>query len=328
MEWTVEQYGAQGNVVVPRPPAASPGGETPVPAAGTPEPPETETPAGPEGDDLPPEGGGDAAPDEDDEPITVAEHQRQRPRRDRSAEGRIRELNTRLGEAQRQLDYERQQRDVLVQRMLAQTSPPQQATQETTPTPTLPPTPRQDDFETQEAYLEARMAWMMEQGISKAMERLEQQQEARRQSEATRTLQERMAARFVAGRSQYPDFDQAIHHPQNTMNREIIPVLNQFVAEHEQGHVVMYTLATDATLRDELNDRSPEGARRFLAKLATGAVPQASTREAPARRPVAPVAPLRPVNGQGGLRPTDPASIARSEGDLMDYMKARGEYRP
>jgi hypothetical protein len=184
-------------------------------------------------------------------------------------------------------------------------APPQQAQQ-----PKADERPARSQFDSDEAYTDARIAWGVRQGIA-----------AERQAEQERAEQER-AKQVVEGHHQrvseahgkYEDFDEVLQ----ASKAEVAPAAAVYIQRLDNGPDVMYHLAKNPELAEEIQSMEPidqVGALgRISAELRSGSEtkPRKEKPESRAPEPITPVA----ANTKSSPKSLD-------EMPFMDFMKAR-----
>lgn len=156
---------------------------------------------------------------------------------------------------------------------------------------------QRDDFATDEAFNDARIA----QIAAKKAEELIAQREA---SQRAAQVQESFQAKAEAASEKYPDFDIVVSNPRLSINKDMA----EFIAESDMGADVAYHLGKNPALAQRIAEMPTVKAVRELARIETelATKPKATPSKAPD--------PITPVGSRG--RST--ASALPSDDDDME----------
>lgn len=302
-------------------PEPAPTPETPESAADT----ATETPEAPDSTDDAHEGG--EKPEEgeepDEEPVP-GETPQQRSGRTRSRlQARIDEL-TRARYTAEGLVQAKEQEIAALREQLAGAKPAQ-SKDDTAPTgePTARPAddtgPQVDQYETYEAYLDARADWIADRKVAAAIEARDKAQreaaEAAAREEAIRSYQ----TRCDEARQRIPDFDAV-----TLADLPVSPAMESVIVQSEFGADLLYYLGSHPDECRALADAHPAVALRTLGRLEERLDGQ---RKGASAAPAKPAATPKPSGAPPPINPVRPASSASSvpldQMDLDSYVAAR-----
>lgn len=214
---------------------------------------------------------------------------------------KIDKLTTRNYELQNQLDQLRQQRP-------STTQPPAQP-------PTQQPSkaderPNRAQFNSEEEFFDAKVAWGVRQGI--AQERAAEQQRA--EQEKAKAVVDGHHQRLSEALGKYDDFEEVLQ----ASKAEVSQAAGVYIQRLDNGPDVMYHLATHPEIAEEIHSMEPidqVGALgRISAELRKGSEPKPrkGKPESQAPEPISPVA----ANTKSSPTPL-------GEAPFMDFMKRR-----
>ena len=184
-------------------------------------------------------------------------------------------------------------------------APAQQAQQ-----PAADARPARNQFDSDEAYTDARIAWGVRQGI--AAERVAEQQRA--EQEKAKQVVEGHHQRVSEAHGKYEDFDEVLQ----ASKAEVAPAAAVYIQRLDNGPDVMYHLASNPEIAEEIQSMEPidqVGALgRISAELRKGSErqPRKDKPESRAPEPISPVA----ANTKSSPTPLDQLPYA-------EYEKAR-----
>lgn len=236
-----------------------------------------------------------------------------KPKRDRSAEGRISELNARAKRAEEERDALRRKLEELERaaRPAAEKSEP--AAKPETKLADDDPKPKLKDFlakakegqtyeDVQEEWEEACAAWRDRQRVKEARKAEEERYKA--------TLREKVEGRLNAAKAKYSDFDQVAG-----ALPKLTPAMQQFVVENDSGFDVVYSLGKNVDEFRRIAQLSPANQIAELGWMAKSLGGSASS--APEKpKPAAPVSKApAPPRSLGGTE----APAAKSTAEAASY---------
>jgi len=218
------------------------------------------------------------------------------------------------------------------------TAPPQQsAPQPQQPVQRQPGEPRYEDYNgDSERYWRDLARYQARQEFEQAR----QAEEQARAQQDQQALSERVGARILEGQARYADFEETLHYldasiPHQLIQEAVLP----FVADSELGPAMLDYLAKHPEAIEELTERTPQGARKYLTSLESKLKPVPRQHPSPPNpqppqpQPqgglqghMPPVRPLTGGNGAGYVPSSDPADIAQrgGQGSFREYVAARG----
>jgi|HubBroStandDraft_1064217.scaffolds.fasta_scaffold01201_2 hypothetical protein len=186
------------------------------------------------------------------------------------------------------------------------TQPPAQQTQQ----PKADERPIRSQFDSDDAYTDARIAWGVRQGI--AAERQAEQQRA--EQERAKQVVDSHHQRVSEAHGRYEDFDEVLQ----ASKAEVAPAAAVYIQRLDNGPDVMYHLASNPELAEEIQDMEPidqVGALgRISAELRKGSEPKPRKEKPESRAPE----PISPVAANTKSSPTPLGEMS-----FMDYKKAR-----
>lgn len=218
----------------------------------------------------------------------------EKPRRDRSAEGRIAELTARAKRAEEELAE--------IRRKLDQPQAPSKPAAEPEPSSKAivedpkDPAPKLEDYgdKPYEAFLDARAAWQARQEYRRLQ-----------QEERSRAQQDGLLKRIQEQRVKRPDFDQVANIPKLDQS-----VLSSLVQEFDNGFDVLYELGSNPAEAQRISALSP--ARQLAA---VGMIAERLLAPPP-EKPIVPAPPVSrvppPPRVVGGTEPAQPKSTAEA----------------
>jgi hypothetical protein len=172
-----------------------------------------------------------------------------------------------------------------------------------------------------------------------ATQLIEQRLQARDRQEQERQVQRvqaHLSLKLHEGRTTFDDFDDALAILDAALTgQELYGVLKQHVAQSPHGAALLRHVGLHPLVMQELQDRTPDGALRYLQSLEAqlGAPPPSppGRRPSPPSPPRAPLPPpVHPLNGGGGLQTpmgTAPGDIVERQGSFRDYVRAVNQAR-
>ena len=179
-------------------------------------------------------------------------------RQRRQFEARLIRENERL----RQQQAAQQHQLAYLTQQLQQGARPQQPPQPTTPQfPQGPQPPRQEQFATHEEWMQAQIAY----GVQQALAEERRQEMARRQQDQQAQMQQAWDEKTEAGRDKFDDYDEVVNLPRYA------PAIQQVVSDallgSELGPDLLYYLGSHPADVRKLNGMSPYAAARYLGQL-------------------------------------------------------------
>lgn len=169
--------------------------------------------------------------------------------------------------------------------------------------------PESKDFKTWDEYEEALIEWRLEQR-DKARQAKE---EADRQAEVRKAVQDNWNAKVEAGRKAYKDFDTVVVQSK----RPVSPTVQHVILDSEKGGDLAYWLGTHPQDLDRINKLPPVAATRELLK-----VEQQLSKPAPEPKPKVSKAPPPVKAGTAGAPKTEPR-ITDENISFADYERLR-----
>ena len=173
---------------------------------------------------------------------------------------RIDDITFKRYEAERERDYWKMQAEARLraEQEAAQSQPKQ-------PDVTIPvsPAPRQEDFETYEAYDEALFDWRYQQRVSK--ETAQRAADERRQAEAAYAEKARSWA--DQGSEKFPDFSQVALKEPREGGPSITPYMAGAIQDSPMGHEVAYYLGRNPKEAAKIAALSPIAQVREIGRL-------------------------------------------------------------
>lgn len=299
---------------------AQPATSTPPPAEGPPQPDAAGQSAEPTSGELPVESEGTAVPrveGEQEEPV----------RRDRPYVAR---LQRQLGATQAEATALKAQVAYLMQQLQGQQGtqhPAPASPQPQVAAPGTKPKPRHEDYgDNTVQFWEDLTAWKAEQLLEAREQQREQYQRQQEQEYASRIW----AQRVHEARNLYEDFDETVSLIAQYVPQSQYPMLEHAIVAIPNGAALMVHLLQHPTLLEEVAERQPAHAFRYLQRLAesltkgqpAGQPPQGQRPAVP--QPPAPP-PVRPLTGAGQVPVTrqNSAEIAEAGGSFADYHRQR-----
>lgn len=225
----------------------------------------------------------DDSDDDDESEDSKSEEEKEKPKRRKNGfQKRIKKLNSRIAERDREIEYLKklafQERD--------QERPSSETTEEKPSEPTGKPNP--DDFETQAEYVDALTDWKLEQR--------EKQTEAERRAQAMQTKQAEMARTYTeraeAFAAEHEDFHDVLEEVEDI---PVSPAVQGLILESENGPQIAYQLAQDRETFERINQLPPLAAAREVGRIearlsaASPEKPKAKKSITKAPRPIEPV---------------------------------------
>ncbi len=227
--------------------------------------------------------------DQQDEGKSEAEKQAAREAREKRSSARYRELERKVHDTERKaLFFEEALR--VEQEKLAK----------------LPEKPARADFADDEAYLDARDAYVEAKVKAGAKAELAEQQARHSNEDVERTTKQAYAARAKAFIEKVPDFDDLIAAAEGRL--VLSPDAGRAVFESDLGPDVVHYLATHLDVADKVAGLSPRAQVKELGRIEerlTTTKPTVATSRAPA--------PITPTRGSGGQFERDPTSMSAKE---------------
>lgn len=237
----------------------------------------------------------------DDAPATEAE--KPKPKRDGGFQRRINDLTREFRDAQRREAEANRRADELLAELRSRTG----ATAKPN-TVSDDQAPRQEDFSSYEAYIDARAEYRARQVVKTERERAEREaHEVRaRQTEAQRREALQRAAAEAA--SKFPDFEEVLAEA----DIPVTPAMVEVLSESDDKPALMYWLAKNPDEARSIAAKSPASQARILGQIEErlkSAPPRKSVTEAPE--------PPRTVKGKG------PSSADPEKMSMAEYVKWR-----
>lgn len=145
--------------------------------------------------------------------------------------------------------------------------------------------PRREQFNDDDAYLEAKLEQLAEKKAIEKIQHLERQREQEKSSEAFLERAEKAAEK-------YADFHEVVADPKLRINDSMV----EFISESDVGHEVAYYLGKHPEVAAKIADMSPMKAARELSKIESevGSKSIVKTSSAPA--------PITPIGNRGSAQ--------------------------
>ena len=131
--------------------------------------------------------------------------------------------------------------------------------------------PKRTDFESYEAFVEARAEWRADQKVIKRLEEFEgktaKKDEDSKRARAQQEFEKRVSNVIEAGQKAYPDFDAVINE---AVEDGLIPTkgaLYEAIMDSEMGEKLVYHLAKHPSEAERINKLGPLAQVRELGKL-------------------------------------------------------------
>lgn len=209
------------------------------------------------------------------------------------------------GLGERAIEYRNQARDLarvnerllnLMERTLAGGQPP------TIERPTGPP--QRENFETYEAYLEAKADFQ----VAEKLKEVETRAERARQEQSIREREESWQQRQKQASKRYDDFDEVTMSDDLT----ITPIMAEAIKDSDMGPDVAYYLGKNPDVAEKIARMNPAAQVRELGKIEARLE---STKE-PVKRPSKAPAPIEPVGG-GKASSDDLGNMSQAQYEAM-----------
>lgn len=298
---------------------AQPAPSTSAPAEGSPQPDAAGQSAEPTSGELPVESEGTEA--------IRGESEQEPVRRDRPYVAR---LQRQLGATQAEATALKAQVAYLMQQLQGQQAAQQSAQPSPQPqvsTPGAKPKPRHEDYgDNTVQFWEDLTAWKAEQLLEAREQQRAQYQQQQEQEYASRIW----AQRVHEARNLYEDFDETVSLIAQYVPQSQYPVIERAIVAIPNGAALMVHLLQHPTLLEEVAERQPAHAFRYLQRLAESLTKGPSAGQPPqGQRPTVPQTPapppVRPLTGAGQVPMTrqNSAEIAEAGGSFADYHRQR-----
>lgn len=168
--------------------------------------------------------------------------------------------------------------------------------------------PKAEDFQSYEEYLDARDAYVEQQAIAKAQEKLEHKQAETKARERAQAALKGWNERSAAFRSEHDDFDDVL----GSVAVEIPAAMQQIFVEADQGPALAYELAKNPAELERIAKLPPMAAARELGKIeAKLTAPKAP--EKPQQKVSQAPDPVNPVGGKGAPVAKKPDEMTLAE---------------
>lgn len=226
-----------------------------------------------------------------------------------TAQERIAELANRRREAEDKAAAAEQRAAELERRL--------QALEAKAPTPEVSNEPKRSDFPTEEAFLDAKAAWIADKRIADKLRADEEARMAAEQAEVVAAFESRQQKAM----KEIDDYTEVLSNSAVIVPDYLMPSL----MESEVGPLIAYYLAKNPDEAKKLTRMRPAHAMRHLVELereiATDPAPAAAS-NSPQQRPRAPE-PISPVRGSPASPPGAPKTFAEYKAKRLAEQAAR-----
>lgn len=221
------------------------------------------------------------------------------PKKPKGVQKRIDELTRQRYDAERAAENARREADYY--RSLAN--------QGTKPTEVQAPTgkePKLEDFDSYDAFIEAKAAHVFE----KKQHALREQQALQRQQEETDSLRKSFAEKAELGRKKYADYDEIVHSP----NVHIAQHTAALVMQSDLAHELAYHIAKNPDIAAKINALNPVLAAKEIGRLEANLAVKPQAKKISSAPP-----PIKPIKGKEEVK-KDLHSLSTAE-----YIARRNE---
>lgn len=162
--------------------------------------------------------------------------------------------------------------------------------------------PKREQFETYEAYIDARAEWK----AAEAFKQLQQKAEGARQQEAVRQRESTWQRRVSKAAAEIEDFESVVMSDALAIS----PVMAEAMKDSEIGPQIAYHLGKNPSEALRISQLSPAAQAREIGKIEAQLENKAAE---PAKKPSKAPPPIEPVNGRSGTATPDLASMTQAQ---------------
>ena len=243
----------------------------------------------------------------DTQPETEAKERK----RNRSVERRFQNLRNKLNDKDREIGRLQGRLEAMEEQMAGSRA------QEPKP----PAKPQRDDFDTEDAYIDAMIDYRLNDSVEPRVERALSQRDtaSREQSQKAHvdSLQEAYLERLADAQGRYDDYDEVVQGSDIEVSGE----MQMALLESEMGPDLVYYFASNPKEAQRVNRLSPASMGRELAKIEQkleGGNKEPDDAQPPTGRESAP-RPIEPVRGTNGVA----VESTRAQKDYRTYRQKR-----
>lgn len=220
-------------------------------------------------------------------------------------------LEKRLSKERRKREDDRREKEYWRSEALKRSQQPDPKPAQEQPKPVDASEPKREQYDSIEAFIEARAEWRADQAVEKRFAKEREEAERTRTTEAQRKAADAFKARTKELAKDLPDFDEVMAEATSDPDSPVSRLFADPINECENPSAILYHLAKNADEAERIASLPLQKQAREIWALET------KLKALPVKKPSGAPAPINPLGGKGGPSSDEP----KDSDDITTWMK-------